>query len=277
MRAVGVSAVLAGLLLAAGAAPAEAENLHGYTHRGMHVTITTDAQGRATEAVYYWRVRRCDLGRYSYRGATAVDSKKRPTAHFFTNNPYTVRSRGGFRTRVTVRSNARRLSFYRWRGTFSVAAIIRRHGRVVDRCHIRRLHWTASIPEMHIHLSGDAGDFIMQGGSYSFSNPKDRFSGLLVPGEITLEAGGFKVEFRTAWDRPLKRGRYRHAGWPRTRTRHGFRLSGNGRQCRRVDADLTIRRIVYDRNFLQRFSASFVQHCDGNKAAAARGTVTYRR
>src|SRR5690242_9197005 len=105
-----LSVLIATAVVLTGAASAEAATLRGQTHRGMHVKITTDAKGRATAAVYFWRVRRCDFGRYTYAGATAVDSKKRPATRFFTRNPYTVRNRGGFRTRVTVHSTAHRLS-----------------------------------------------------------------------------------------------------------------------------------------------------------------------
>src|SRR3954454_24795218 len=140
MRVVSVLIAM-GLMLATGAVSAEAGTLRGQTHRGMHVKITTDAKGRATKAIYFWRVRRCDFGRYTYGGATAVDSKKRPATHFFTSNPYTVKNRGGFPTRVTVPSTAPRVSIYRWKATFSLLAVIRRHGHLADRCRIHRLHW----------------------------------------------------------------------------------------------------------------------------------------
>src|SRR3954469_19261731 len=129
------------LIFVIGAAPAQAGTLRGYTHRNVSVRIKVDAQGYASRVVFRWHVPRCDFRRYSYRGDTVVTPDPE---RFFARGPYTVRSRGGFRSRVMVHSTGRKLSIYRWKGTFSVAVTIRRHGRVVDRCHIRRLHWTAS-------------------------------------------------------------------------------------------------------------------------------------
>jgi hypothetical protein len=266
------------LVLAFAPASAEAAHLRGYTHHGMNVKIVTDAQGRATAAVYYWHVRRCDLGRYSYRGATGVDSKKRPATHFFTRNPYTVRERGGFRTRVTVHSNARRLSIYRWRGTFSVVAIIRRHGRVVDRCHIRRLRWTASTPQVRFDLTGEQNDGMVGPRSLSYATPANHITLTGDAHRVVIQAGPWYLAIKAPLHHRLRPGRYPHATRePFSGRKAGIDLSGNGTGCNEIKGEFTVTRSKFDRRGGVLFLAlSFVQHCDFAEGAT-RGTLTYRR
>jgi hypothetical protein len=265
-------------VLAFGPASAEAAHLSGYTHRGVTVKIATDAQGRATAAVYLWHVRRCDLGRYSYGGATGVDSKKRPAAQFFTRNPYTVRDRGGFRTRVTVHSSARRLSIYRWRGTFSVVAVIRRHGRVVDRCHIRRLHWTASTPEARLDLTGEQNDGMVGPHSLSYATPTNHITLTGDANRVVIQAGPWYLAIKAPFHHRLKPGRYQHATREAFSGRKaGIDLSGNGTGCNEINGEFTVTRSKFDRRGGVRLLVlSFVQHCDSAEGAT-RGTLTYRR
>jgi hypothetical protein len=264
-------------MLGAGAASAEAATLRGQTHRGMHVKVTTDAKGRATAAVYFWRVRRCDLGRYSYGGATAVDSKKRPATHFFTSNPYTVRSRGGFRTRITVHSTAHRLSIYRWKGTFSVVAVIRRHGRVADRCRIHRLHWTASTPQARLDLSSDQGDYILQGKSYSYATPGQHLTVLGDRHRVSIGAGPWTLLVKAPAGRTLKPGHFPNALREPFSGRHaGVELSGDGRGCNEIKGEFTVERARFDKRGVKFLTLSFVQHCEGADPAA-RGTLKYHR
>jgi hypothetical protein len=280
MRALNVFAV-AGLALLA-AAPADAATLRGRTHRGLNVRIKTDPTGRATEAIFNWHVRRCDSGRFQFRDSTAVDSKKKPAKNFFTRNPYTLRSRGGYRSRVTVHTNARRLSIYRWKGTFSAVAIVRRHGRVVDRCHMRRLHWTATTPKARLDLAGDQGDYITSGRTLSYSTPTTHITASDDDNSrqaVVIYAGPWILVFRAPVHHRLRRGHFAHAGTPGSSGKHaGIELSGDGRACSPDSkGSFTIRDVAFDRwGDLTRFSATFVHRCS-YASAAARGTVTYRR
>jgi hypothetical protein len=276
MRTLSVFTAVAALVLA-GSAPAQAGTLRGQTHRGMHVKITTDAKGRATKAIYFWRVRRCDFGRYTYGGATAVDSKKRPAAHFFTSNPYTVRNRGGFRTRVTVHSTAHRLSIYRWKGTFSLLAVIRRHGHVVDRCRIHRLHWSASMPEARFDLVGQQNDVLVGPRSLSYRTPGTRITVRgSNPHDIYVTAGPWSLRLAPPGDRTFKPGRYRHATRFPSRRRAGLDFSGNGTGCNETNGEFTIKRVKFDRDGLRALVLSFVQRCDSAEGVD-RGTLTYHR
>jgi hypothetical protein len=276
MRTLSVFTAVAALVLA-GSAPAQAGTLRGQTHRGMHVKITTDAKGRATKAIYFWRVRRCDFGRYTYGGATAVDSKKRPATHFFTSNPYTVRNRGGFRTRVTVHSTAHRLSIYRWRGTFSLLAVIRRYGHVVDRCRIHRLHWTAGAPRARLDLSSDQYDYILQGKSYSYATPEQRITLTGDRYRVEIAAGLWALQIKAPAGRTLKPGHFPHALREPFSGRHaGIELHGDGRGCNEIKGEFAVKRSKFDRRGVKLLSLSFVQHCEGQKPAA-RGTLTYHR
>jgi hypothetical protein len=278
MRALCVSAAVVLALLLAGAATAQAATLRGFTHRGLNVKVTTDAKGRVKEAVFNWHVRRCDSGRFRFDTSTAVTTTGPPLAHIRTDNPYTLKSRGGFRSRVTTHTRGRRLSIYRWSGSFSAVAIIRRHGKVVDRCHFRRVSWTASMPEIHLTMSSDPGEYILGGNSYSFSSPKTRF-GIESQLEeyVSVYVPDFSLTFRAPFNKTLKPGHFKHALREGSNGKHGgLLLSASGRVCEKITGEFTIRRAVFRDDELKRFNASFVQYCDGS-SVAARGTFTYRR
>ena len=251
------------------AAPAHAASLRGLTHRGLNVKITTDATGAATNALFRWRIKRCDSGRSSFGGATAVPSRSKPTDHFQTSNPYTVKQSGGVRSRVSVHTTAAKVSLWRWSGTFRAFVTVRRHGHVVDHCRFHRVRWAATTPKARLDLTSDQGDHILQGNSYSYRTP---LQAIRVTGdryEVDVYAGPWRLAIS---HRPLRRGHFRAPMVPAA----GLDLSGDGRGCNSVTGSFTIKRVKIDKRGVKLFAASFVQHCEGGDPAA-RGTLTYRR
>jgi hypothetical protein len=251
------------------AVPADATRLRGYTARGLNVRIDTDATGAATYARFNWHVRRCDSRLHSYADSTVVDSKSAPAARFVTGNPYTVRSPGGVRSRVTVHTTARKVSTYLWKGTFRAFVTVRRHGRVVDRCGFRRIRWTAATELARLDLSSDRYDPILQGKSYSYLAPPQRIDVTGGRYEVDIYAGPWRLAIS---HRTLRPGHYRS----RLAPGRGIDLSGDGRGCDEASAEFTITRTRFDHRGVKAISFSFAQHCEGGRSAA-RGTFTYRR
>jgi hypothetical protein len=272
-----VPLVLAALLLAV--APASAAKLQGKTGHGLRVTVTTDKAGAAKRVVIHWWVRRCDRGRYRFDHATLVRPTKgsKPVPHVSSSNPYWVRARGGFRERIAARVQGRRRSIFSWEGTFSAVATIKRHGRVLDRCHFHRQHWRASIPQVRLDLSGDQYDYVMKGNTMSFASPGDPF---YVEGNshgAVIDFYDYSVVVRAPDGHRLKPRRYRGARKALYAADHpGLELSGDGAACDSVTGEFTLTHARFDREGIVWLSGSFIQHCNG-AGPAARGTFSYRR
>lgn len=277
MRALSVFTATS-LLLLAGAAPADAGTLRGFTHHGLNVKVTTDAKGRDKVALFNWHVRHCDSGRYSFTDATQVISKHgNADPSFHTGNPYTIKQGGGVRSRVEVHTTGHRVSIYQWKGTFKADVTIRKRGHVVDRCHFPFTHWTATAPRGRLDLSSDPGDYILQGKSYSYGTPEQR---LMVAGDrhrVSIAAGPWTLLIKAPTGRTLKPGHFAGAlREPFSGRRAGVELSGDGRGCNEIKGEFTVTRAKFDKRGVKLITLSFVQHCEGGDPAA-RGTLTYRR
>jgi hypothetical protein len=176
-----------------------------------------------------------------------------------------------------VHSTARRLSLYRWRGTFSLVAIIRRHGRLLDRCHIHRLQWTASMTEARFDLTGEQNDVLVGPRSLSYATPKDRITARgSNPHDIFITAGPWSLRLAPPGSRTFKAGRYPNATRFPSRRRAGIDFSGNGTGCNETKGEFTIKRVRFDRDGLRALTLSFVQDCDHAEGTDS-GTLTYRR
>jgi hypothetical protein len=206
-----------------------------------------------------------------------VTTKGPPLAHLRTDNPYTLKD-GKVRSRVTAHTRGRRISIYRWKGSFSALVTVKKNGRVIDRCRFHRVRWTATAPRARFDLAGDQNDYILQGKSYSYVTPANRISVHGDKHRVSVSAGLWTLVIAAPPHHSLKPGRYLHALREPFNGRHpGIDLSGDARGCNTIKGEFTIRRAKFDRRGVRVLRLSFVQHCEGRKDTAARGTLTYRR
>lgn len=66
---------------------------------------------------------------------------------FSDNDAYRLRQRGGIRIRVQIRTSGQLVADAngeKWTGWIQASAVVRRNGRLVDRCKLRRTYWTAT-------------------------------------------------------------------------------------------------------------------------------------
>jgi hypothetical protein len=97
-----------------------------------------------------WISRRADCRRPGLRVVEGT-SFRRPLdlstlRRFRGGGSYRVRDRGGVRITFTVRTSGRKVGPRRWAGRFRAHAVVRRRGRVVDRCSVRGVRWRALRP-----------------------------------------------------------------------------------------------------------------------------------
>jgi hypothetical protein len=132
-----------------------------------------------------------------------------------------------------------------------------------------------------LSFSGDAGDFISQGKSYSYSTSKG--DGLSVSSStgsaITISVNAYNGDWWTLeLDAPggavLAPGTYTSAHrYGFNGTGPGLELSGNGRGCNTLTGSFTVTDAVFgSQGYVQTFDATFEQHCEGG-TPAARGQV----
>ncbi len=133
-----------------------------------------------------------------------------------------------------------------------------------------------------LSFSGDPGDYITGGQSYSystgagdvltvFSSPDNRDVAVSVNG---YNGDWWSLELAAPLGQSLTPGTYPDA------TRHpfngagpGLTLSGNGRGCNQLTGTFTVAAAVFGPNgYVQQLDATFEQHCEGSPEAA-RGEV----
>lgn len=132
-----------------------------------------------------------------------------------------------------------------------------------------------------LSFSGDAGDWITGGASYSYST--DGGDGLSVfsstGSTVAVSLRGYNGDWwNLNLDAPgsevLAPGTYSSATrYPFNGAGPGLSLSGNGRGCNTLTGSFTITNAVFGpKGYVQTFDATFEQHCEGG-TAAARGEV----
>lgn len=132
-----------------------------------------------------------------------------------------------------------------------------------------------------LSFSGDAGDFISQGKSYSYTTSKG--DGLSVSSstgsEVSVSVNAYNGDWWTLdLDAPgsqvLAPGTYAAAHrYPFNGTGPGLDLSGNGRGCNQLTGSFTVSKAVFGpQGYVQAFDATFEQHCE-NGTPALRGEV----
>jgi hypothetical protein len=132
-----------------------------------------------------------------------------------------------------------------------------------------------------LSFSGDAGDFISQGKSYSYATSKG--DGLSVSsstgGAVSISVNAYNGDWWTL-DLGAPAGAVLAPGTYASAHRYGFNgtgpgleLTGNGRGCNTLIGTFTVTSAVFGpQGYVQTLDATFEQHCEGG-TPAARGSV----
>ena len=139
---------------AAAVAPAPAlaaKTFKGESQQERRVTVKLGDDGLVRLFRIDWKTRDCDLERATLRDQTTFrppfDSS---TADAFADEGrYRYRDRGRKRITTTVRLDGRRVvdpatQAETWQGTFEAGAVVRRRGKVIDRCRLASIGWSAA-------------------------------------------------------------------------------------------------------------------------------------
>jgi hypothetical protein len=270
-----IRGLLAGTIAAlAMAGPAAAGTLKDGSKRSLHVTVITAADGGATSFSFKWRAR-CHRPRTVLQSITDAQGGGDPA--LVARGTYTLKQSGGIRARISSHATGRRKSIYAWVGTFSVSAVVKRHGKTIDHCRTANMTWRATAPRASLQLTSDPGDYIGQGKPWSFASP-DRLPTVHGDREhVYFGLGGFSVDIDAPGHQRLRPGRYAGATrYPFNDTGPGLDVNGPGRGCNELSGEFTIRSISFDRHGrLRALDIVFEQHCE-NFPAAVRGTATYQ-
>lgn len=270
-RGTALAAVAAAFALLA-AVPADAKVLRGTTGQKRKATVKTFPKGRARLTVDW--TARCTDGR-DWRDSTAVISR---TGRWNLRDTYSVRQ-GPYVGRYRVRIRGRKISRYRYRGSFGVRLTIRRRGRLVARCRMKTTSWRATAGRFDIRLISSVGDHIGAGGNYHFKSPGQQ---ALFQGSrkgILGRFGGYTLQLSPGAGKSLRKGRYTpayRAGF--SGARPGLNISVNGNSCTGVVGEFTINSISFDgRGRLKSVNFVFTQHCEFAGAPPLTGFVYWRR
>jgi hypothetical protein len=133
------------------AAPAQADTLFtGKSQQDRPVTVRVGDDGAVNLFRVTWRTRRCQGGEFLQDRTDFRPPFDSATGDAFQDKgTYTLRQRGGIRIRVTIDVSGRRIAdpanpaVSSWQGTVKSTGVVRRNGRVIDRCTLRSIGWTA--------------------------------------------------------------------------------------------------------------------------------------
>jgi hypothetical protein len=140
-----------------------------------------------------------------------------------------------------------------------------------------------------LSFSGNPGDYISQGKSYSYSTSKgDALDVTSSTGRVSVSVKAYNGDWWTldfdapgTPDRPvpgqsavLAPGTYTQAHrYPFNGNGPGLNLSGDGRGCNELTGSFTVINAVFGpQGYVQAFDATFEQHCEGGNPAA-RGEI----
>jgi hypothetical protein len=275
----GVVALIA-LVIAVVPATAGAATLRGRTaqHRATRIDVGTNGVPR--KVVVSWRAHCQADPRATYTDTTAFPTPHASarTKRIIGGGTYRTRAGPGLRATITSRLVAHRHSVYLWTGSFRARAVIRRHGRLVDRCILRRVGWRASLVQAGLTTTSDPGDFIGGGLSASLdslTSPDAGFSG--TRHTVRAHMGDFTLNFNAPAGHRLHPGAFPDALlYPVTGSHPGIDITRGGGACNEVTGGFTIHAISFDRRgHVRSISIDFEQHCEG-AAPALRGTLTAR-
>jgi hypothetical protein len=121
---------------------ADAKTWRGKTKQGRAVTVRTGADDLVNRVRVSWRAP-CKKGHYVSRTLFRPPLDVSETEVFKHSGTYRKRLPGGYRARHTVFVRGRLGARDRWTGTFRVRTRVRKDGRLVDSCRLRRVRWSA--------------------------------------------------------------------------------------------------------------------------------------
>lgn len=145
------------VLVAALAVPSEAaavKTFRGKTQQNRTVTVTIGDDQRLDTLRVNWITRRCALSGSRFQHITRF---RRPydrssTDDFGDAGTFRVVEDGGrIRSRVAITLSGSRTfdpanpATESWSGTLSARVVVRRRGRVIDRCRLRQITWNATL------------------------------------------------------------------------------------------------------------------------------------
>jgi hypothetical protein len=141
MRWLAPLAAVAGLAVFAGPAAADVR-FEGESSQGRRVVLVAADDGVPKRVRIAWQAR-C---RRSGSRPTESTGFRRPLdmpgrRRFSDAGSYRLRYRNGERVKFTVRISGHKIGVSRWLGRFRVDAVVRRNGRVIDRCSARDVRW----------------------------------------------------------------------------------------------------------------------------------------
>jgi hypothetical protein len=275
----GLAVAVVTTVLAVDAPAAEAIGFRGKTSQNLRAGVRTGADGLVQRAIIRW-VAPCRRGNARFREATLFRGPlpNSTTTAFGAAGTYRLDLGRGFRARVLVRIRGRLVDSHRWRGTFSASAVVLRRGRRFDSCRTRRIRWRAGVPRLVFDMTSDSGDYIGQGGSYSYRSPQDRVGFRGNRRVVEVSAGGWNLSFAAPRGRRLRPGRFTGAvRYPFNEAKAGLNIDGDGRGCNTLTGEFTIHSSSFDRRGRVRaMDVSFVQHCEG-APPALHGRLSFSR
>ena len=134
--------VLALTLLLVAAAVADAAVFKGRTSQNRSAELRTNDRRLPVYVRIAWRAS-CSRGTFGESTTFLRPYDLRTTTEIRDAGSYTLRD-GDLRYRIRTHVRGRRVAPRRWRGTFGATAVVRRDGRVIDRCPSGTVNWRAS-------------------------------------------------------------------------------------------------------------------------------------
>jgi hypothetical protein len=145
LRRGSVLVAIAIFAIPAGAAQADV-TFRGRTEQGRLMRVVAGDDGIVKRARIWWRAP-CARPGFVFRESTSfVMPLDRTVERYFRDAAppaYRLRDRRGFRFVVSPRISGRKVGPRRWRGTFGVRVVVRKDGRVRDRCAVSGVRWRA--------------------------------------------------------------------------------------------------------------------------------------
>ena len=148
------AAVAVGLIAPSQAAAVK--NFSGKTSQNRTIKLTVGDDNLLQTLNVNWITRRCrkSSARFQHRTVFRPPFDNSTPDAFDDAGAFTDRDQGGIRSRVSITLTGRRTfdpanpAAEKWDGTLKANVVVRRRGRVIDRCVLRQITWTAGPVEI---------------------------------------------------------------------------------------------------------------------------------
>jgi hypothetical protein len=149
-----VAALAAGALAAPSTAAAD-KTFRGKTQQNRSVSLTTGDDNVLKTFKINWLTRKCAKSGSRFQHITSFKppfDSATPDA-FNDAGSFTVADRGGIRSRVSMTLTGQHAfdpanpAAENWFGTLKASVTVRRRGKVIDRCTLRQINWSAGLPQ----------------------------------------------------------------------------------------------------------------------------------